>query len=346
MKVPTPERPRQNAERREAWIERETRRRLAEEDPDAPRNLLPIEQFPATSVFAGMLKERAQKRSPGEPCQALEALIAGSCNGWVKRPTAEEMEQAVKSRQSTRRARCLARVVLSEASTMCIAEADAAGAFSLQDLAWWIKEIGLPCYSRIKWLNAMGRAWQPVAKVPAAFERRCIPPDCVVRRLHMPNMRPPHALSGGRLAALGATRGFHHGLLAAAGTTERETKPQPESPMTRLTLPEPAGDLWLQTRDILTRLGPAGNPWAVHLGGGTVLGARLHHRESTDIDIVVHEVPALGALARPGPENLTTRLGGTTIKETQGQIRIRMKTGVIDVNTAPVIPEDDRPRFV
>jgi len=111
--------------------------------------------------------------------------------------------------------------------------------------------------------------------------------------------------------------------------------------MAKLTLPEPAGDLWLQTRDILTRLGPAGNPWAVHLGGGTVLGARLHHRESTDIDIVVHEVPALGALARPGPENLTTRLGGTTIKETQGQIRVRMKTGVIDVNTAPVIPEDD-----
>ena len=51
------------------------------------------------------------------------------------------------------------------------------------------------------------RAYQPVAKVPAAFERRCIPPDCVVRRLHMPNMRPPHALSGGRLAALDATRG-------------------------------------------------------------------------------------------------------------------------------------------
>ena len=161
MKVPTtPERPRQNAERREAWIERETRRRLAGEDPNAPRNLLPIEQFPTTSVFAGMLKERAQKRNPGEPCQALEALIAGSCNGWVKRPTAEEMEQAVKSRQATRRARCLARVVLSEASTMCIAEADAAGAFSLQDLAWWIKEIGLPCYRRIKWLNAMGRAWR------------------------------------------------------------------------------------------------------------------------------------------------------------------------------------------
>ena len=56
---------------------------------------------------------------------------------------------------------------------------------------------------------------QPVAKVPAAFERRCIPPDCVVRRLHMPNMRPPHALSGGRLAALGATRGFTTGCQGA-----------------------------------------------------------------------------------------------------------------------------------
>ena len=46
-----------------------------------------------------------------------------------------------------------------------------------------------------------------MVKVPAAFERRCIPPDGVVRRLRMPNMRPPHALSAGRLTALGAPRG-------------------------------------------------------------------------------------------------------------------------------------------
>ena len=45
----------------------------------------------------------------------------------------------------------------------------------------------------------------PVARVPAAFEPRRITPDCVVRRLHRPDMRPPHALPGGRLAALGAT---------------------------------------------------------------------------------------------------------------------------------------------
>ena len=42
---------------------------------------------------------------------------------------------------------------------MCIAQAEASGAFSLQDLAWWINETAIPCYRRIKWLNAMARSW-------------------------------------------------------------------------------------------------------------------------------------------------------------------------------------------
>ena len=66
--------------------------------------------------------------------------------------------------------------------------------------------------------------WQPVVEVPAAFEQRCIPPGCVVRRLHMPNMRPPHALSGGRLAALGATRGSTTGCW---GTAPRRRQGRP-----------------------------------------------------------------------------------------------------------------------
>ena len=53
--------------------------------------------------------------------------------------------------------------------------------------------------------------YQPVAKVPAAFDGRCIPADCVARRSHMANMLPPHALSAGRPARLGATRGFTTG---------------------------------------------------------------------------------------------------------------------------------------
>ena len=49
---------------------------------------------------------------------------------------------------------------------------------------------------------------QPVAKGPAAFDGRCIPSDGVVPRSNMADMLPRHALSAGRLARLGATRGF------------------------------------------------------------------------------------------------------------------------------------------
>ncbi|MDE0367045.1 MAG: hypothetical protein OXP09_15925, partial [Gammaproteobacteria bacterium] len=45
-------------------------------------------------------------------------------------------------------------------------------------------------------------------KSPPAFERRCIPPDCVARRSNMPNILPPRALPGGRIGALGATPDF------------------------------------------------------------------------------------------------------------------------------------------
>ena len=49
---------------------------------------------------------------------------------------------------------------------------------------------------RPPWQEARGSPWQPVAKVPAAFERRCIPPDCVAPRSNMPNILPRPALSG------------------------------------------------------------------------------------------------------------------------------------------------------
>ena len=67
---------------------------------------------------------------------------------------------------------------------------------------------------------AAGGTQQPVAKVPAAFERRCIPPDCVAPRSNMPNILPRRALSGGRLAALGATRGFTTGCQGVTVTGE------------------------------------------------------------------------------------------------------------------------------
>src|SRR5436309_9743931 len=56
----------------------------------------------------------------------------------------------------------------------------------------------------------------------AAFDGRCIPAGCVAPRSHAPGMLGRRALPAGRLARLGATPDFHHGLLAVraqSGTT-------------------------------------------------------------------------------------------------------------------------------
>jgi hypothetical protein len=53
-------------------------------------------------------------------------------------------------------------------------------------------------------------------ETPAAFGRRCIPADCVAPPSNIPDILSRRALSAGRLAALGATLDFHHGLLRAA----------------------------------------------------------------------------------------------------------------------------------
>src|SRR6266536_2538356 len=82
---------------------------------------------------------------------------------------------------------------------------------------------------------------------PSAFGRRCIPADCVAPRSNIPDIAPhraqnarwgprsavvaplrrgPHGAdcapwggSAGRLAALGATPDFHHGLSSSCRTT-------------------------------------------------------------------------------------------------------------------------------
>ena len=60
-----------------------------------------------------------------------------------------------------------------------------------------------------------------------------------------------------------------------------------------LTLPRPAAELWAATRDTLTTLGHGPERWSVAMSGGTVLAARIGHRESTDIDLVVINKKAL-----------------------------------------------------
>ena len=124
--------------------------------------------------------------------------------------------------------------------------------------------------------------------------------------------------------------------------------------MKKLALPEPARRLWLATRDILTNLGSPGKPWVVHLGGGTIIAARVRHRESTDIDIMVRNTDRLTMLTLNDDQNLARRLGGSPKREAESQIKIKLADGVIDINTIAVRPKtgaerveiDDRPQHV
>ena len=116
--------------------------------------------------------------------------------------------------------------------------------------------------------------------------------------------------------------------------------------MKKLTLPEPAARLWLETREVLRNLGPAQAPWTPYLSGGTIIAARIGHRESTDIDIVVRDTTSLAHLIRDDRMNLAARLEGTPIQETTTQIKVEMPNGIIDLNLAPVRPKNGAERVV
>ena len=109
--------------------------------------------------------------------------------------------------------------------------------------------------------------------------------------------------------------------------------------MEKLELPQPAAALWMATRDILTRLGPELRPLKTYLGGGTTLAARVKHRRSVDIDVVVMPRADLSRMTRDNDENLARRLGGRQMTANAGQIKVEGPHGIIDLNTAPVAPK-------
>jgi hypothetical protein len=59
--------------------------------------------------------------------------------------------------------------------------------------------------------------------ITAAFVRRCIPPGCVAPPSNTPGILGRRALPTGRIAALGATPDFHHGLLEAVSIIRFKT---------------------------------------------------------------------------------------------------------------------------
>src|SRR5436190_20631641 len=76
----------------------------------------------------------------------------------------------------------------------------------------------------------------------AAFDGRCIPSGCVAPRSNTPGILARRALPAGRIAALGATLDFHHGLLAEADrlTPPHGAQSAPGGPRSLMGLLRPA----------------------------------------------------------------------------------------------------------
>ena len=62
---------------------------------------------------------------------------------------------------------------------------------------------------------------QPVAKVVTAFDRPCIPADCVAIGSHTPGMLPPKRLVRRAQERSRCSRDFHHGLLMSICRSRR-----------------------------------------------------------------------------------------------------------------------------
>ena len=142
------------------WARRETRRRAVEETP-GPVELKPVESFPHGRPIFNNEMRRLPPRAPGEPCRALDIMVNSYCCGWARPPTALEAETALKSRHPTKRNAAIALMVTTEPPNSLVALGEADGAYSLQDLAWWLARRRIPAYRRIRWMNAFARAGGP-----------------------------------------------------------------------------------------------------------------------------------------------------------------------------------------
>ncbi len=69
------------------------------------------------------------------------------------------------------------------------------------------------------------------------------------------------------------------------------------------------------------------------LGGGSILNARWHHRESIDIDMLLPGRRNANALRRGGRLDLAAAVGGTTVREKENRVTVRTREGVLDVTT-------------
>lgn len=141
------------------WIRTEGEARRLNENPDRPAKLEPVENFPNGESWFETIDPKGRRREAGEESRVLRAIIAQTCNGWRMKPTALEGEAAIKSRDPDGLGPAMIRTLICEADVYELIKGEREGAWSLQDLAWWIDTLGIRCNGVIHWLNAMSRGY-------------------------------------------------------------------------------------------------------------------------------------------------------------------------------------------
>ncbi len=94
-----------------AWVQRETERRNREEDPERPARLRPLEDFKDEYADPTKYKTVDQKRV-GRKSATIEGMIVSECCGWPKRPTSEEVYEAMRAESPTNRQHAIIQMVL------------------------------------------------------------------------------------------------------------------------------------------------------------------------------------------------------------------------------------------
>ena len=125
-------------EERRAWVQAELARRMRVENPRRHVALLPTERFsdeysPADPRF---------NEPRGANAGAITGLLAGSCCGWGRKPSAAEFHDAVRETEPTPRQRAIINVLIAEASNDTIALAYLQGAFTWRQLATAMRRHG------------------------------------------------------------------------------------------------------------------------------------------------------------------------------------------------------------
>ena len=93
------------------WITTEMERRGREENPDAPAQLRPLDDFSDDYAEPTQYRTVDQARV-GPKSKVLQGLIDGDCCGWAQRPTSEEFYEALQADKPSARQESLAGVLL------------------------------------------------------------------------------------------------------------------------------------------------------------------------------------------------------------------------------------------